>query len=437
MPGKRIVLCTFGSLGDLHPIIALARELKGRGHLPVVATTPGYRQRVESMGVEFHPVRPDIDISDPAILRRATDRHDGARYIACELVFPYLRKSYEDTVAIARGADLIVTHPVTLAAYLLARKSGMAWASVALAPVSLLSLHDMCVFPGLPFAEQLATLGPKFQRVLLRLLELLFERHWKPFRALEEELGLTRSRNPFLFGHSPQLALGLFSPLLAAPQPDWPPNAHATGFPLFDHGEGPAPELQRFLDSGEPPIVFTLGSAAVGAAGDFFEQSMEASHRLGRRAVLLVGNDPANQPKRNRGPSMLAVPYAPHSTIFPRACVNVHQGGIGTTGEAMRAGRPMLVVPYSHDQPDQAYRLRKLGIARSVPRHKYTAAVATREIAALLGDPIYAERASEVGTKIRSETGLVTACDLLEKLIERGRPLGSAAGLTKSDGNSA
>ena len=417
----RIVLCTFGSLGDLHPIVALARELKRRGHAPVVATTPSYRGRVEAVGVGFHPIRPDIDITDPAILRRAMHPSDGLRYILCELLMPHLRESYEDTVAAARGADLLVTHPVTLSAFLFAQKAGLPWASVALAPVSLLSVHDMCVFPGFPCAEWLARRGPGFQRALLRLFEALYEPYWKPYRALEKELGVARSRNPVLYGHSPQLVLGLFSPELAAPQADWPPSARLAGFPFFDHDEGNSPELQRFLDGDDQPIVFTLGSAAVGAAGDFFEQSIDAARRLGRRAVLLVGSDPANQPKSALPAGILAVPYAPHAAVFPRACVNVHQGGIGTTGEAMRAGRPMLIVPYSHDQPDHAYRLRKRGVARSIRRHKYSAATAAREIEILLRDPSYAERAAEMGARVRAEPGTKTACEFLESLLARTR----------------
>jgi UDP:flavonoid glycosyltransferase YjiC (YdhE family) len=418
MPGKRIVFCTFGSLGDLYPLLSLAREMKHRGHAPVVATSPSYRRLIEAEEIAFHPVRPDVDISDPGILRRVMDRRTGGRYLFCDIILPALRDSYQDTAEVAADADLLVIHPIAVAALLLARKSGCPWASVAVAPMSLCSAYDPPVFSGLPFAEKLASFGPGVQKVLLKLIAAMFEPVWKPFREFEKELGLLRAPNPLLWGHSPHLALGLFSPVLAAPQPDWPANAYATGFPFLSHSDGNTPELEEFLNAGEPPIVFTLGSAAVGAAGDFYEQSAEAAMRLGRRALLLVGRDPQNQPKHPLPPGVMAIQYAPHAAVFPRGCVNVHQGGIGTTGEAMRAGRPTLVVHYGHDQPDNAARLVRMGVARSIPRERYNAEVAAREIQNLLENKTYAERAAAIGAQVRNEKGTARACDLLGRLLE-------------------
>jgi len=418
MSGKRIVFCTFGSLGDLYPLLALAREMKHRGHSPVVATSPAYRGLIESEKIAFHPVRPDVDISDPSILRRVMDRRTGGRYLFCDIILPALRDSYDDTAKAAADADLLVIHPIVVAALLFARKSGCPWASVAVAPMSLCSAYDPPVFSGLPFAEKLASFGPGVQNVLLKLIAAMFEPVWKPFREFEKELGLSRAPNPLLWGHSPHLSLGLFSPLLAAPQPDWPANAHATGFPFLSHSDGNTPELQEFLDSGEPPIVFTLGSAAVGAAGDFYEQSAEAARRLGRRALLLVGRDPHNQPRRPLPPGVIAVQYAPHSAVFPRACVNVHQGGIGTTGEAMRAGRPTLVVHYGHDQPDNAARLVRMGMARSIPRERYNADLAVREIQKLIEKNTYSERAAAIAAQVRNENGTARACDLIDRMLQ-------------------
>jgi len=423
MPAKRIVFCTFGSLGDLHPFLALALEMKRRGHSPVIATSPMYRELIESSGLGFHPVRPEIDVSDPAILQRAMHRRTGMNYIMFELLLPSLRDSYQDTVAAAGQADLLVVHPITLGAYLLARQlnarsSGngnlpLPWCFACLSPVSFFSIYDPAVLSGLPFAEKLATLGPGFQSAMKKVLAFLLEARWKPFRLLEKELRLAPAPNPLIWPPpEASLVLGLFSPQLGAPQRDWPANAHATGFPFYDHAENTPPELLRFLDAGEPPIVFTLGSAAVGVAGNFFQHSAVAAQKLGKRAVLLTGRDPRNQPA-SLPPGVMAIPYAPHAAVFPRGCVNVHQGGIGTTGEAMRAGRPMLVVHYSHDQPDHAARLARLGVARGLPREKYGAEVAAREIATLLGEKSYAERATELGQRMKAEEGTRKACDLL------------------------
>jgi rhamnosyltransferase subunit B len=417
--GKRIVFCTFGSLGDVYPFLAIARELKRQGNVPVIATTPVYQPLVEAEGVAFHGVRPDIDVNDPEILHRVMDPRTGGRYVVGEILMPALRDSFMDTADAAHGADLLVIHPMALAAFAFARMSGMPWASAALAPVSLYSVYDPPVLAGVPFAERLASWGPAAQRRLLTTLAFLFEPQWRPFRELERTLGLDPAPNPLFWGHSPHLALGLFSPELAAPQRDWPAHAHATGFPFFEQDAGLSPELERFLAAGEPPIVFTLGSAAVGAAGDFFGHSAEVARSLGRRAVLLVGRDLRNRPIGDLPPGVIALPYAPHSALFPRASVVVHQGGIGTTGEAMRAGRPVLVVPHSHDQPDHAARLARLGVARRVPAARYTTASAALEIRTLIEDPMYAKRAAAIATRVRAETGAVTASHLLTGVLER------------------
>ncbi len=126
------------------------------------------------------------------------------------------------------------------------------------------------------------------------------------------------------------------------------------------------PELLRFLDAGEPPIVFTLGSAAVWIADDFYAVSIAAARALGRRALLLAGENAADI--RAHAPDGIGVfDYAPHSAVMPRAGVIVHQGGVGTTAQALRAGRPMLVVPFGQDQPDNARRVVGLGVARTIP----------------------------------------------------------------------
>ena len=165
------------------------------------------------------------------------------------------------------------------------------------------------------------------------------------------------------------------------------PKPSITGFPFHDRDAqaGLPADLARFLDDGPPPIVFTLGSSAASIAGPFHERSAQAAKRLGRRAVLILG-DPRTRP-RSLPEGVAAFDYAPFSSLFPRAAAVVFPGGIGTTGLAMRSGRPMLVVPHAHDQPDTADRLARLGIARTIDRHRYTPERASAGLQRLLEYP--------------------------------------------------
>jgi UDP:flavonoid glycosyltransferase YjiC (YdhE family) len=210
----------------------------------------------------------------------------------------------------------------------------------------------------------------------------------------------------------------LFSPVLAAKQRDWPPQTRVTGFPFYDrHGEtGMPPALTRFLDEGPPPVVFTLGWSASAVTGRFYEHSAAAVRRLGLRAVLILGSNPRNRPAAL--PAGAAVfDYAPFSELFPRAAAVVHHGGIGTTGLTMRAGRPALVVPYAHDNHDNAARAARLGIARVVDRRQYAAGRVAAELRRLLGEPGYARRSATVAERVRKEDGVRAACDALELML--------------------
>jgi len=219
--------------------------------------------------------------------------------------------------------------------------------------------------------------------------------------------------------NSPSLVLALFSQCFAAPQRDWPPQTVVTGFPFYDrHHERPAmaPELVRFFESGPAPVVFTLGSAAVAAAGAFYRDSLQAVRRLGLRALFLTGSHPQGLPDE-LPPGMMAVAYAPHSEVMPRAAVVVHQGGVGTTAQAMRAGRPMLIVPFAHDQFDNAGRVRRLGAAEVLYRTRYTARRAEEKLRLLLENTSYANAASRVRDCIRAERGAARSADAIESFL--------------------
>lgn len=218
-------------------------------------------------------------------------------------------------------------------------------------------------------------------------------------------------------GVAPSLHLALFSRWLAAKQSDWPAQTVVTGFPYLDQdgASGLPPDLTRFLDDGPPPLVFTLGSSAASIAGSFHEESAAAARRLGRRAVLVLG-DPCTRPA-SLPEGVAAFDYAPFGLLFPRALALVYPGGIGTTGLALRNGVPMLVMPLAHEQPDTADRLMRLGVARTISRRRYGADRVARELTQLLGEEAYARRAAELAGHVRAEDGVGTACDALEAVL--------------------
>ncbi len=430
---SRIVLYTLGTIGDLNPMLALAVGLRARGHEPIIATSGAYRPRVESAGIGFRAVRPDFPDTPEAtfeLMSRMMDDREGLQRIFTELVLPNLRQTYEDSIAAAVGADLLISHPLTLAVPLIAEKSGIPWISTMVQPLGFFSIYDPPVLGMVPGAARLQGLGPVFHKVLFGLVSRETSRWLGPWHALRREIGLPPSpANPVMAGkHSPRLVLGLFSPLFAPKQRDWPPQTVVTGFPFYEPpgGEPLAPEIETFLAEGPPPLLFTLGSAAVMDPGAFYEQSALAAEALGQRAILLTGHEPRNVPARlPRG--VAAFQYAPFSKIFPRVALVVHQGGIGTVAEALRSARPMVVVPWAHDQPDNARRVTSLGVARTINRRNYTAATAARAIQELLDDPAVAHRAEELGAMIAAEDGVAVACALIDDELSRIRPAALAS----------
>ncbi len=232
--------------------------------------------------------------------------------------------------------------------------------------------------------------------------------------------------------HSPTLVLALFSEVFGQRQPDWPPQTEITGFCFYDgnHNVEIPIEFTHFLDNGAPPIVFTLGSSAVWVARDFFEQSIKAAKGVGRRAVLLIG-DERNLP-RALPEGIIALDYVPYQTLLPRACAVVHHGGVGTTSHALLAGVPTLIVPFAFDQSDNAEHARKVGTSRTFYRDKYLAPRVTEELHELLKQPWYARRAIEVGQRLKQENGPARAADLIEEVLagkrNRTEELAYAAG---------
>jgi UDP:flavonoid glycosyltransferase YjiC (YdhE family) len=388
----------------------------------VIATSEIYRGRVLADGLEFHPIRPDLAVfvGDREVLRRIWNPLTGSEYLVRAMMLPHLEDTFADLLAASAGADAILTHLLLYAAPIAAEVLGIPAIAIALQPSAFFSVYDPPVLAPMPWTYSLRHFGPTAFRLIFWLGSLRTRRWSLPIHQLRQRLGLPALEgdpsDPIIgWAAHGAGAQGWFSPLFGAPQPDWPANSSVTGFPFYASG---SPALsaatQSFLDSGEPPIAFTLGSAAVAYAGNFFAESAKAAHLLGRRAVLLVGEGDAAELASD---SVHVSPYEPHGALFPRCAAVVHQCGIGTSAEALRAGVPVLAVPWGHDQFDNAQRIQRLGCGVVMRRGRYRAQRVAEQLRSLLDSEAIRAKTAAVAQQIRAEDGVASACDAVERMV--------------------
>ena len=216
--------------------------------------------------------------------------------------------------------------------------------------------------------------------------------------------------------HSPQQVITLFPEWFAARQPDWPSQTVLDDFALYDGVElSPvSDEVHQFLADGEPPIVFTPGTAMCHSRR-FFIESAEVCRLLGRRGMLLTRfseHVPTALPEGVRH-----FEYVPFGSLLPQAAAIVHHGGVNTLAQSLSAGIPQLVMPFAFDQFDNASRLRRLGVARSILPRAYRAPAVSRLLTDLLSSEEVAKNCRLAAAKLAEGSRLTIACEALERLM--------------------
>ena len=171
----RIVFSTYGTFGDVNPLIALSLELKRRGHRPVLAVPEMFRPKIEPLGIGFAPVRPEQDPNDTRLIAMIYDIKHGTETGLRKFLFPALRESYADLLAAVEaegGADLLVTGELAYAGPIVAEKTGVPWASYVLAPFSFFSGYDPPVLPPYPMLAKIQEAVPALGHVVARFAGL-------------------------------------------------------------------------------------------------------------------------------------------------------------------------------------------------------------------------------------------------------------------------
>lgn len=419
---RKIVLATFGSAGDLNPMIAVALHLKAAGFSPVIATTETFRGTIEREGLGFWPVRPnafqiarDQGISIVELAQKLMTQ--SLKFLIDTTITPYLEETYADLNKVMIDAEVVVVSSFNFMGRLVAEKHDIPLVSVLLSPMLFYSVDDPPCYIDTQWLPRVrAIFGRTVTKFAMAMVSAQVGKQLQRVNEFRAAIGLPKSNRVELLDGPMrgEIIAGLYSPHLAKLPADAPPQSLLAGFVFYDKSAaGPIPlslELQNFLERGSAPIVFTLGSMIARNPAQFYDESARAVRSLGRRAVLLVGpGSEAEISGKFAGDDIFVAGYVPHSLVFPYACVVVHHGGIGTIAQAMRAGKPQLVCPLLGDQVDNAERLKRIGVGGRLDLKKYNAARAVNALRPLIGEKARAAIiAAQIAPEVAKEDGAST-----------------------------
>lgn len=401
----KILIPTIGTRGDVQPYIALASQLNQAGHRAVVATHPCMRTLVDSYGVEFTPIGPDIDIGDEAAKIRADAPHWIVGFMrVMKFTFKMLEASHADILALARDAQLmIVSH--SAAGSIEADQLGIQKISVTLFPQAIPVKDSSESF----FKRMIgAAAGWGMGLMMKRPLDRIRRRLGVPPMGPE---GIT----------STTLNLIPISPHVIAQDPRWEDRHQMTGYWFAEPPQvwSPPEDLVRFLSAGEPPVVINLGAMALGKEEDqsVVDLTLSSIEKSGVRAILQGWNEQLSQ--RALPDTVFHAGSVPHTWLLPLAAGFVHHGGFGSTAAAFQAGIPALVIPHIIDQFLWGQKVEELGVGISpIPRKELTKIKFTAALVQLVSDTKMHENAEKLGILIRQENGLDKALRLIEMVLE-------------------
>ncbi|MDZ4819475.1 MAG: glycosyltransferase [Planctomycetota bacterium] len=411
----KIICTTFGSAGDVYPLLGLAIELRRRGHDLLFATNQHFAPLIRGYGLEFTPLGTEADFQNCLQNPDLWNPQRGFRHIF-DCLRPILRQQYDLHAAYAQSSDTVaISNCFGFGARLAQEKLGLKLITLHLQPGVIWSDLQPPTLPGVVGPRWLKSLLYRLgEKLVLDAVACPYLNHWRA------ELGLPPIRRITQWWNSPYGVLCMFPDWFAPPQIDWPANLMQTDFPLWNPAanEPLADDVTAFLKRGERPIVFTPGSANV-YGKQFFETAVEACSRLGRRGILLTEFPeqlPATLPE-----SITHFKYVAMDRLLPQTAAFVHHGGVGSTSQAMHCGTPQVVMPLAHDQFDNAARVIRLGIGQSISVRKFNAPRLTHTLQHLLSSESVSANCQFVAKRLTAKNGIRRSADVVERKIAAQR----------------
>ena len=409
----KLALVSFGSAGDVHPMLALGQALRQRGHQVVVLSLPVFEHEVLGAGLQFEPVGLSSQYEQTVLHPKLWRPLEGLGVLWRYLMRPVLEPTYEAlSRLIAGGLDAIVAAPIVMGARIASERWGTPLLTVYTAatmlrstqwPLTVAAWRVPRWIPGSVTGLMWRTLDRVGLEPLVRA----------DLDTLRRRVGLQPLQSP-VFGqwmHSPHGGLALFPPWFAQAG-DWPAHVRHAGFMLYGQDAlAQLPDhLQSFLDRGPKPVIFLAGTAQH-FARHYYSAAIAACRQLGVRGVLLGPAAPAVHEAQ-----LCSAPYVPLEQLLGHALAVVHHGGVGTCAQALRSGVPQAVLPSAYDQFDNAMRLEHLGVGLSLPMKRVSAAGLAGMLARLMEDGSIRYRCMQWAARVDVAQFRLQACLAVEAL---------------------
>lgn len=420
----QIVIASVGSLGDVHPFIAIGQALQARGHAVTLVTNNNFSTMVQAAGLVHASAGSGVDLDAAMASPNLWDPMKGLGVFWKHMLAPAIEPSFRQIEAIAaRGPCAVLAPPVMFGARFARERLGVPLVSAYTAPAVLRS-------DGAPLTMAHWRLPRGTPRALVRLAWRALDRHklhpmaQRPLHDIAARLDAAAPPlQQSIFGewmHSPDGGVTLFPDWFAPPRAGWPAGLRQGGFPLYQaDAQAPLPaEVAAFLTAGAPPIVFMPGSAMQHASA-FFTAAVGACRALGRRGLLLTPH--AQQLPLPLPAGMMHADYLPFGALLPHAAALVHHGGIGSCAQALQAGVPQVIMPMAHDQFDNAACVARLGLGRSLRPAVFTAERLARALAALFDAPPARWQHCRERLAVSALPGI---CEAVEGIVASARPGG-------------
>lgn len=369
----KILIYTIGTYGDLHPFLVLATQLHLQNHRIRFVTNAPNIPKVLKCGFEAVSIPPSLDADDPQVAKALMHPKTGIKSLYKDNFLPNLESIYSILLSEASDCQLLIGGSLSYVASLVHEKTSIPWISIGLQPAFFMGNSYLPAMGHALWLYPLTSRFTFFSKTILRMIRL--ETHMWSFawRKLRTELDLTDKKH-FLFdgAHSPQLELAAFSSILTVKTKGLN-TLNYIGFPRpLRSRESLSADLKSFLKHNHDLWIFTLGSTTHKVGDLFYQKTFELlKENITQAALLICGErNEELQLKFASLPNVLVTNYVPYDKIFKFASVVIHQGGIGTLAETMRAGVPSVIAPFCNDQFDNAIHAEKAGVANIINLNK-------------------------------------------------------------------